>query len=97
MAFRFRRSIKLLPGVRLNVSKSGITTSIGTKGATVKVGGKAGPKATVGLSGSGLSYTEHLHHGLFPGQQPTGGIGVGTLLLLGLVALIGYLVIFGGR
>lgn len=97
MGFRFRRSIKVLPGVHLNLSKTGITASIGSPGATINIGGKDGARATVGIPGSGLSYTEHLHHGLSPGQQPTGGIGFGTLLLLGLVALVGYMVIFGGR
>ena len=92
MCFRFRRSIKLLPSVRLNLSKS-----IGTKGATVNVGGKDGPRATVGIPGSGLSYTEHLHRELSPGQQPTGGIGFSTLLRIGLLALIVYVVIFSRR
>ncbi|MDR9777657.1 DUF4236 domain-containing protein, partial [Rhizobium hidalgonense] len=36
MGFRFRRSIKVLPGVRLNISKTGVTSvSIGGKGLTV--------------------------------------------------------------
>ena len=36
---RFRRSFKLFPGVRLNVSKSGMSTSIGKPGGTVSVRG----------------------------------------------------------
>lgn len=99
MRFRYRQSNKLLPGVRLDVSNSGITTSIGTKGATVNIGGKDDPRATVGMPGSGLSYTEHLHHEPSPGQQPgqTSGFGLGKLLLVGLVALVVYLLLFGGR
>ena len=96
--FRFRRSIKL-PGVRLNVSKSGIFTSIGTNGATVNIGGKDGTKAKVGIPGSGLSYTEHLHREPSPGQQAaqSSGFGLGKLLLVGRVALAVYLVLFAGR
>ena len=30
--FRFRRSIRVLPFLRLNVSKSGLSTSIGGRG-----------------------------------------------------------------
>jgi hypothetical protein len=63
MGFRFRRSIKILPGVRLNFGKRGISTSIGIRGAHITVG-KTGTRTTVGLPGSGLSYThlEKAHH-----------------------------------
>ena len=47
MGFRFRRSIKILPGVRLNFGKRGISTSIGIRGAHVTVG-KTGTRTTVG-------------------------------------------------
>jgi hypothetical protein len=56
MGFRFRKSVKILPGVRLNLSKSGLSTSIGGPGATVNLGGK-GTRHTVGLPGSGLSFS----------------------------------------
>jgi hypothetical protein len=39
MGFRFRKSIKLIPGVMLNFSKSGISTSNGKPGATVNISG----------------------------------------------------------
>lgn len=53
--FRFRKSFKVFPGVKLNLSKSGLSTSIGEKGRTINLGRK-GNKATVGLPGSGMSY-----------------------------------------
>jgi hypothetical protein len=56
MGFRFRRSIKILPGIRLNLGKRGISTSIGVCGAHVTFG-KTGTRTTVGLPGSGISYT----------------------------------------
>jgi len=56
MGFRFRRSIKILPGIRLNVGKRGVSTSIGVRGAHVTFG-KTGKRTTVGVPGSGLSYT----------------------------------------
>lgn len=59
MGFRFRKSIRILPGVRLNLSKSGVSTSIGGRGATINVG-KKGVRGTVGLPGTGLSYSEML-------------------------------------
>lgn len=59
MGFRFRKSIKLLPGVRLNLSKSGVSTSIGRRGATLNFS-ERGTRGTVGLPGTGLSYSENL-------------------------------------
>jgi hypothetical protein len=59
MGFRFRKSIKLLPGVRLNLSKSGVSASLGRPGATVNIGNK-GTRGTVGIPGTGLSYSERI-------------------------------------
>jgi hypothetical protein len=56
MGFRFRRSIKILPGIRLNVGKRGVSTSIGVRGAHITVG-NGQVRETVGLPGTGLSYT----------------------------------------
>jgi len=57
MGFRFRRSFRLMPGIRLNVSKSGVSTSIGRRGAWLTFGPR-GTRATVGIPGTGVSYTE---------------------------------------
>jgi hypothetical protein len=59
MGFRFRRSIKIAPGIRLNVSKSGVSASIGRRGATINVS-ENGTRATVSIPGTGISYTENL-------------------------------------
>jgi hypothetical protein len=57
MGLRFRRRFTIGPGLRLNVSKSGISTSVGRRGLWFTLGhGKT--RETVGLPGSGLSYTE---------------------------------------
>jgi len=56
MGFRFQKRIKLLPGLRINLSKSGVSTSVGTPGATVNFR-KGKKKLTVGVPGSGLSYS----------------------------------------
>lgn len=57
MGLRFRRSKKIAPGVKLNLSKKGASVSFGTRGAhyTVNTGGKR--TATVGIPGSGISYS----------------------------------------
>lgn len=64
--FRFRKSFKVLPGVRLNLSKSGTSFSLGPRGSTLNVGGKNGPRATVGIPGTGLSYTQKIGEDVTP-------------------------------
>jgi hypothetical protein len=56
--FRFRRVFNLFPGLRLNLSKSGVSASSGVEGLHYTVGPK-GTRTTVGLPGSGLSYTDY--------------------------------------
>jgi hypothetical protein len=59
MGLRFRQSFKLFPGVRLNISKSGISASFGVPGATLNIGPQ-GLRSTVGMPGTGVSYrTQH--------------------------------------
>lgn len=53
--FRFRKTISVLPGVKVNLSKTGLSTSVGGKGATLNIGhGKK--NVTLGIPGTGLSY-----------------------------------------
>ena len=59
MGFRFQKRIKIMPGVRLNLSKSGASWSVGPRGACVNIG-KRGVYGNVGLPGTGLSYRERL-------------------------------------
>ena len=57
MGFNFRKSLKIAPGVRLNITKKGISSvSLGGKGARVNLG-KKGTRTTVGVPGTGLSYS----------------------------------------
>jgi tetratricopeptide (TPR) repeat protein len=62
MAFRFFRRLKIAPGVSLNLSRSGVSPSIGVPGARVTLG-RDGLRRTVGLPGTGLYYTEVDRHG----------------------------------
>lgn len=56
MPFRFRKSISLGKGFRLNLSKGGISSTFGIKGLHLNVG-KRGVRPTVGVPGTGLSFT----------------------------------------
>ena len=69
MAVRFRKSIKIAPGIRLNISKGGISTSLGGKGATVNIG-KKGTRLTAGIPGSGLS-ASHLYKSTKKQRRPS--------------------------
>lgn len=57
MGFRFRKSIKAGP-VRVNLSKSGIGFSAGVKGAKITKPAKGKARTTVGIPGTGLSYSK---------------------------------------
>ena len=60
--FRFRRSVKILPGVRWNFGKKSSSLSIGVRGAHYTFG-TSGSRTTVGIPGTGLSYTDiHSSH-----------------------------------
>jgi len=69
--FRFRRTIPLGRFLRLNVSKTGVSASVGRPGATLNVR-KDRVDGTVGVPGTGLSYRERLAKG-----------GCASVLLLG--------------
>lgn len=58
MALRFRRSIKLAPGIRMNVSKSGMSWTLGPRGATVGIGKRG---ARVNTSFMGFSFSQSLY------------------------------------
>ena len=56
MGFRFRKSFKIAPGVRLNIGKKSVGISAGVKGARVSVNSSGRKTTTVGIPGTGLSY-----------------------------------------
>ena len=99
MGFRYRSTIRILPGLRVNLSKSGASLSVGRRGATVNLG-KRGVKTTVGLPGSGLSYSETKpwHRRIDHQGQPPARSGFNPLVtILALVAIGAVLLIFGRR
>jgi len=76
MGFRFRKIISVIPGVKVNLSKSGASTSIGGRGATVNVGTSGKKTVTLGIPGTGLSYQAQLS-------------GLTIMVLLALAAIVG--------
>ena len=70
MGFRFQKRISILPGVRINLSKSGASASLGPRGADVNIG-QDGVTANAGIPGTGLSYREKVGKG-----GKTGWLGI---------------------
>jgi hypothetical protein len=68
MGVRFQKRITLFPGVRLDFSASGVSTTIGPRGASLTLGGPRGTAVNLGLPGTGLSYRKRLD-----GHREAGG------------------------
>jgi hypothetical protein len=59
MKFRFRKSKKILPGVKLHVTHTGISTTLGPKHLNVGVG-KRGTNLNTSIPHTGISGTQKL-------------------------------------
>ncbi len=83
MGFRFRKSINLGGGARLNLSKSGVGYSFGGKGFrfTKKAGG--GTRTTASIPGTGMSWT----------SDKSGGAGCLTILIVWPLKLCWWLIV----
>jgi hypothetical protein len=75
MGWSFRKSFKVAPGIRINLSKSGPSVSVGGRGGSVNVS-KRGTNVNTGLPGTGLRYR----------QRVGGGCAIYPLIGLGLWA-----------
>ena len=60
MPVRFRRTFTLFPGVKVNVSKGGMSITVGRKGFHLNFS-RHGVRQTTGLPGSGISHTSYLY------------------------------------
>lgn len=58
MGFRFRKSFKIAPGVRVNLGKKSVGISAGVKGARVSVNSSGRVTKSVGIPGTGISYVK---------------------------------------
>lgn len=72
MPFRFRRRIKLAPGVHLNWSSGGVSWSLGPRGASYTFG-KRGVYRNLGIPGTGLYSRERISGPSSGGGSRSGG------------------------
>jgi hypothetical protein len=92
MSLRLWRRKQLFSGMRVNLSKSGLSLSVGRKGAWY-TSGPRGQRVTAGWPGTGLFWTEklpplaavHRRHG-------TGELIVGLIVIVAVAVLL-----FGGQ
>jgi len=74
---RFQKRLRILPGLKINLSKSGASASIGPRGADVNIG-RNGVTTNASIPGTGLSYRQKV------------GKGRGWLGVMLLVAALGW-------
>ena len=84
MGLRFRKSIKIVPGIRVNFGKKSTGVSFGAKGARASFNSKGRVTRSVGIPGTGLYYQQNDKLGSgTPGITTIiGGIFLGLLLVL---------------
>lgn len=61
MGWRFFRRLRIAPGLWLNLSRGGVSLSAGVRGLRATVG-RDRNRLTVGLPGTGLSFTKSTPH-----------------------------------
>jgi len=97
MGLRFYRRVRVLPGLTVNLSRSGPSLSVGVRGAHVTVG-RLGVTRTVGIPGTGIYWTDRTGHHTGahyqPGQDGQGGLLLPLVLLA--VAVLVLLAVLGG-
>ena len=60
MGFNFRKSVKVAPGIKINLGKKSAGVSIGGKYGGVSMNTKTGTRLRVSAPGTGLSYSTKL-------------------------------------
>jgi Protein of unknown function (DUF4236)/Bacterial SH3 domain len=94
VGWRFRRTVKILPGVRLNISRSGVSTTLGPNGASINLG-KRGTRTTVGIPGTGISHSSLMsptsesgeEQNSSPASTKKSGCGIWAIVAISLFAL----------
>lgn len=84
-SFRFRRSVKILPGVRINFNLKSTSITFGGRGYKQTISTTGRKTKTVGIPGTGISYTET--------SKPSQEVKNDTERILGDFSLIGSLLL----
>lgn len=94
MGWRFRKVFKILPGVRLNIGKKGISgVTLGPRGLSTSVG-KRGVHQNVGVPGTGISFRQKVGAAA-PGTGALVGLGIVAAIIVGVIGLCVVLAVIG--
>lgn len=63
MGWRFRKSIKILPGVKVNIGKKSVGLSIGSKLGGISLNSKNGARSRISIPGTGIHFSSKLFSG----------------------------------
>jgi hypothetical protein len=96
-SLRFRKSVRIAPGLRFNIGKKSVGVSAGVRGARYSINSSGRRTRSVGIPGSGLSY--RAQSGASPGAanvapkgSPNSAIASPTRLTASLVGWLTVLV-----
>jgi SpoVK/Ycf46/Vps4 family AAA+-type ATPase len=96
MAWNYRKRITVAPRVHLNVSKKGVSTTFGVRGASI-TSGKNGAYLNTGIPGTGIynrqrigGTSKNLHYKPNKGKPKHNGCGIITVifLVIGLIVIL---------
>lgn len=84
MGLRFRKSLKLNKNAKVNINAKSVGLSLGSKGAHYSVNSKGNQTVTVGIPGTGLSYSKTLGKKTFKNKKKL----LGFLAVLAVVVVV---------
>ena len=91
MGLRIRKSLRIAPGIRINLSPGGVSTTLGPRGASINIGSR-GARGNVGIPGTGVSYSQRLsgsgRGSAGTAQQGAQGGGCALLAIVGFIILL---------
>jgi hypothetical protein len=88
---RFQKSIRIAPGIRINLSKSGVGVRVGPRSLKLGSDGKGHHYSWVGIPGTGISqrnYIKEDEDGHTPAECQ-GAMLIGILIVVGVVLVVG--------
>jgi hypothetical protein len=95
MALRFRRSIRIAPGIHLNLGLHGAGLSVGPRGLHVGVN-RRGMYTSAGIPGTGIYAVHHVRSSAGQHASVAGsamgfvvGVTVAVVILVGVLAVVG--------
>lgn len=93
MGFRFRRSFKIAPGVRLNLNSKSTSVRLGPKGLGYTISSNGKRRVTASIPGTGISRSAvssaKANPGPFEGEKKKGSVWPAILVIIAIFAAIG--------